>query len=75
MYRHYAYSLRTKKKKKRKGRCKAKQRSSESSDSYILFQRTDSRTTKFPLIYLYDIDIDIEGEMSALNDFWVAKGG
>lgn len=72
MYRHYAYSLRTKKKKKRKGRCKAKQRSSESSDSYILFQRADSRTTKFPLIYLYDIDIE---RVSALNDFWVAKGG
>lgn len=71
MYRHYAYSLRTKK-KKRKGRCKAKQRSSESSDSYILFQRADSRTTKFPLIYLYDIDIE---RVSALNDFWVAKGG
>lgn len=65
--------VRKKKKEKRKGRCKAKQRSSESSDSYILFQRADSRATKFPLIYLYDIDI--EGEVSALNDFWVAKGG
>lgn len=39
---------------------------------YILFQRADSRTTKFPLIYLYDIDIE---RVSALNDFWVAKGG
>lgn len=74
MYRHYAYSLRTKKKKKKKKRTMQSETEIFGIERFIhiLFQRADSRTTKFPLIYLYDIDIE---RVSALNDFWVAKGG